>query len=188
MGSQPGRERAPGRPTEPQISSTIRRTVAATTLSLLATLTLAVGVAVNPGAAQAASSSGGSSKPVGAVAVHGSSKGATVARWAQNQVGKSYRFGATGPSSFDCSGISQRGWANVGVKLPRTAAQQSRVGQRITRSQLRPGDLIFWSNRGGVSHVAISLGGNAIVHAANSRKGVLRGTIYGSPVAYRRVG
>ncbi len=134
------------------------------------------------------SSGGGTSAPAGKyVAPKGSGKGATIARWAAAQAGKSYRFGATGPSSFDCSGLSQRAAAQVGIKLPHNAAAQFRYGRSISRAQLQPGDLIFWRNNGGISHVAVSLGGNTMVHAANPRTGVKRATIYGSPAGYRRI-
>ena len=135
----------------------------------------------------AAQAGGGGSQPATPVKVYGAGKGATIARWAQAQAGKGYQFGATGPHQFDCSGLVLRAALQVGVKLPRTAAQQFGHGRRITRSQLLPGDLVFWSNGKGISHVAVSLGGNRIVAATNPRRGVVVGTIYGTPAGYRRI-
>jgi cell wall-associated NlpC family hydrolase len=148
-----------------------------------------VDVAVSRLGSVAAQAGGGgeSSKPVKPVSLAGTGRGATIARWAQAQAGKGYQFGATGPSRFDCSGLSLRAAAQVGVRLPRTAAQQFGYGKRISRAQLQPGDLIFWSTKKGISHVAVSLGGNRMVAAANPRKGVVIGTIYGSPAGYRRI-
>jgi cell wall-associated NlpC family hydrolase len=72
--------------------------------------------------------------------------------------------------------------AQAGIRLPHQSGQQMRHGRPVARGELRPGDLVFWNG-----HVALSLGGNRIVHAANRRTGVAVGTIYGSPVGYRRL-
>ena len=83
--------------------------------------------------------------------------------FAEAQIGKPYVWGATGPGSFDCSGLTQAAWRAAGVALPRTTYQQINAGRRITVSQLRPGDLVFYY--AGISHVAIYVGGGRIVHA-----------------------
>lgn len=105
-----------------------------------------------------------------------------VVNFALAQVGDSYQWGATGPDRWDCSAITMAAYARIGIKLPHQSEQQMRYGRPVSRSDLKPGDLIFWNG-----HVALSLGGNALVHAANPRVGVVRGTIYGSPIGYRRL-
>ncbi|MDN5915135.1 MAG: C40 family peptidase [Pseudonocardia sp.] len=90
--------------------------------------------------------------------------------WAGQQLGKPYEWGATGPDTFDCSGLTLRAWQSAGVQLPRTSREQARAGgQQIPRAQAQPGDLLFWSSGGGVAgvhHVALYLGDNRIREAA----------------------
>ena len=92
-----------------------------------------------------------------------SGRAAAAVAFAEAQIGKPYVWGATGPGSFDCSGLTQAAWRAAGVALPRTTYQQINAGKRITVSQLRPGDLVFYY--AGISHVAIYVGGGRIVHA-----------------------
>lgn len=93
----------------------------------------------------------------------GSSQGAEAARWALGQLGKPYRWGATGPSSFDCSGLTSKAWASAGVSIPRTTAGQIFTGRHVAKSALAPGDLVF-PIRG---HVQMYIGGGEIVEAAH---------------------
>jgi cell wall-associated NlpC family hydrolase len=90
-------------------------------------------------------------------------------RYALAQVGKPYVWGATGPGSYDCSGLVQRSYAMAGVALPRTSREQARVGKAVELPDLLPGDLLFWaydpSNLATVHHVAIYLGDGKIVQA-----------------------
>lgn len=118
--------------------------------------------------------------PVEKVTVTG--RGAVIARFGLAQVGERYVWGAAGPSQWDCSGLVQGAARAAGVSLPHQSGAMMRYGRAVSRSQLQSGDLVFWSG-----HVAISLGGNRIVHAANSRVGVVVGTIYGTPIGYRRI-
>jgi peptidoglycan DL-endopeptidase CwlO len=71
-------------------------------------------------------------------------------------------WGAAGPSSFDCSGLVQWAFAQVGIRMPRVAADQARTGPAVPLSQLEPGDLLFYhtdpTDPGYVSHVAIYMG------------------------------
>lgn len=88
--------------------------------------------------------------------------------FARAQLGKPYVWGATGPGSFDCSGLALRAWEAAGVQLPRTSREQATAGQQVPRAQAQPGDLLFWSSNGqvsGVHHVALYLGGNQIIEA-----------------------
>ena len=81
-----------------------------------------------------------------------SDKGQAALAWAVKQLGKPYVFGATGPSSFDCSGLTLGAWKAAGVSINRTSQAQFRNGQAVAKSDLQPGDLVFYY--GGISHVA----------------------------------
>ncbi|MFC4117702.1 C40 family peptidase [Nonomuraea zeae] len=80
------------------------------------------------------------------------------------QVGKPYRYGATGPGSFDCSGLTQAAWRTAGVSLPRTTWTQWSwgAGRRVPLTALQPGDLLFSK---GLGHVGMYAGNGKIVHA-----------------------
>ena len=101
-----------------------------------------------------------------------SARVSTVLRYALGQVGDSYRFSATGESSFDCSGLVYSSFRRIGITLPRSSWSQYRATPRISRSQLRPGDLVFFFRRG-VAHVGIYIGGSRFVHASTPREGVI---------------
>jgi len=83
------------------------------------------------------------------------------------QIGKPYVYGATGPSSYDCSGLTQAAFASVGVTLPRTSQEQSTVGTPVSTSALEPGDLIFWGGEGSAYHVGVFIGDGQYLDAAN---------------------
>jgi cell wall-associated NlpC family hydrolase len=107
------------------------------------------------------SSSGGSSEG-------SSSAGEAAVEWARTQIGKPYEWGATGPDSYDCSGLSQAAWAHAGVSLPRVSRDQYRAVEHIPYSELRPGDLIFYgsgNNASTVHHVAIYSGNGRMIEA-----------------------
>lgn len=89
-----------------------------------------------------------------------------AARIAMSKVGKPYRYGATGPNAFDCSGLVVWTYKQLGVKLPRTSRAMSTVGTPVSRNNLQPGDLVFFYKP--VSHVAIYIGNGKIVHASTS--------------------
>ncbi|MEY9962386.1 cell wall-associated NlpC family hydrolase [Streptacidiphilus sp. MAP12-16] len=109
-----------------------------------------------PGVGSAAGPGTGPDVPV-------SGRAAAVVAFARAQIGKPYVWGATGPGAYDCSGLTQAAWAAAGVSLPRTTYDQIGAGQRVSSSQLRPGDLVFYYS--GISHVGIYVGGGEIVHA-----------------------
>ncbi|MHB9144249.1 MAG: C40 family peptidase [Symbiobacteriia bacterium] len=94
--------------------------------------------------------------------------GQRVVTLARTYMGIPYRFGATGPSAYDCSGFTQAVFRRVGVQLPRTAAQQSRVGQFVSKANLQPGDLVFFQHTyttDRVDHVGIYIGGGKFIDA-----------------------
>ncbi|MBP2404642.1 putative endopeptidase precursor [Streptomyces netropsis] len=90
-------------------------------------------------------------------------RAARAVAFAYSALGKPYVWGATGPSGFDCSGLTQAAWRSAGVSLPRTTYTQINAGRRIGRSQLAPGDLVFFYS--GVSHVGLYIGGGKMIHA-----------------------
>ena len=94
---------------------------------------------------------------------------------AMQLIGVKYRFGGTNPETgLDCSGYVQYVYkSSVGVNLPRTAAEQARIGERVATSEVRPGDMVFFNTRGfNNSHVGIYVGNGMFVHAPNSRSRV----------------
>ena len=97
-----------------------------------------------------------------------SGRGAIALSYAKAQLGKPYVFGAAGPNAFDCSGLTMRAWGAAGVSLPHSARNQyASVGNKVSSSDLRPGDLItFYSD---MHHVGIYAGGGMVIHAPNSR-------------------
>ncbi|WP_195238679.1 C40 family peptidase [Romboutsia sp. 1001285H_161024_C4] len=97
-----------------------------------------------------------------------------VVTLAESKVGKKYVWGATGPNSFDCSGLTSWCYKQLGITIPRTSSQQSTYGKSVSKSNLQPGDLLFFSTNGTgrVSHVGMYIGGGKMVHAANPSKGV----------------
>ncbi|MGW6565947.1 NlpC/P60 family protein [Streptomyces sp. NPDC054975] len=119
------------------------------------------------GGSQAASDTAGSradrgSAPRGPVTAP-NSRAAQAISFARDQIGKPYVWGATGPSAYDCSGLTQAAWRAAGVSLPRTTYTQINAGQRVSRSELAPGDLVFFYS--GISHVGLYVGGGQMIHA-----------------------
>ncbi|MFV2179622.1 NlpC/P60 family protein [Actinomadura sp. LOL_016] len=87
-------------------------------------------------------------------------------RFAKKQIGKPYRWGAEGPNAYDCSGLVMAAWRKAGVKLPRvTHAQYRKVDRKVKMKNLKPGDLVFFRNRG---HVGMYVGNDRYLHAPNS--------------------
>ncbi|WP_205739845.1 C40 family peptidase, partial [Georgenia sp. SYP-B2076] len=97
-----------------------------------------------------------------------SGAGEVAIAWARQQIGTPYGWGAVGPDSYDCSGLTMRAFQQAGINLPRTSRAQYGAGSKVPVSQLAVGDLVFWSNNGsasGIYHVAIYTGGNMRLHA-----------------------
>jgi cell wall-associated NlpC family hydrolase len=108
----------------------------------------------------------GATRPVACPQRYTGDAGSRAAQWACNQINKRYVFGADGPSTFDCSGLTMRAWQSVGVSLPHNAYQQKQTVRSISYSQLRPGDLVFYY--AGISHVTIYVGKGWVVSAPSS--------------------
>ena len=88
--------------------------------------------------------------------------------YACSKIGSPYVYGAEGPNSFDCSGLTQAAYRSAGVTLPRTAAEQSRAGTRVSASNRQAGDLIFFYGSSNPSHVGIYIGSGMMIHAPHS--------------------
>ncbi len=91
-----------------------------------------------------------------------STQGGKAVAFAYDQLGKPYQWGATGPGSYDCSGLAQAAWAAAGVSIPRTTYAQWAALPHISTSALEPGDLLYFD---GIGHVAIYVGGGYIIDA-----------------------
>lgn len=101
-----------------------------------------------------------------------SSVGETAAAVALDQVGTPYRYGGSGPSGFDCSGLVQYSYFRAGKQLPRTTKQLWTSSEAVERRELRVGDLVFFNIEGKMSHVGLYLGQRRFVHAPSSGRTV----------------
>jgi len=89
-----------------------------------------------------------------------------VVEIARRYLGRPYRWAASGPDSFDCSGFTMFVYAQVGVRLPHSSRAQIGVGERVSRANLQPGDLVFFGSP--IHHVGIYVGGGMMIHAPNT--------------------
>jgi cell wall-associated NlpC family hydrolase len=110
----------------------------------------------------------------GDVVIPGGDIGAML-EFAIGQMGKPYIWGAVGPNSYDCSGLVQTAFRAVGVKMPRVSRQQALVGKKVSRADVRAGDLVFYGNP--VHHVVIAIDATRAVHAPSFGENVKIGAI-----------
>ncbi len=111
---------------------------------------------------------------------------AKAVAYAKAQVGKPYAFGASGPGSFDCSGLTMMAWAQAGISLPHSSSAQYGATMRVSASQLQPGDLVFYYSP--ISHVAIYVGGGQQVAATHTGDFVRLQPLHSGIVGYGRPG
>ncbi|TAN69563.1 cell wall hydrolase [Paraclostridium sordellii 8483] len=99
--------------------------------------------------------------------VNNTNAASAVVNMAYSKLGSPYVWGAEGPNTFDCSGLTSYVFRNAaGVSLPRTSGSQYGVGTSVSKANLQPGDLVFFSTGGGgISHVGIYVGGGQMIHA-----------------------
>lgn len=113
----------------------------------------------------------------------GSSKVRKVIEIVKNQLGKRYVWGAEGPSTFDCSGLMKYAYGQVGIALNRVSSDQAKNGIEVSKSNLQPGDLVFFSginsssSSSRISHVGMYIGNGEFIHAANSKRGVVKDSL-----------
>ncbi|MFI8229688.1 NlpC/P60 family protein [Streptomyces sp. NPDC085900] len=103
-------------------------------------------------------------------------KAAKAISFARAQIGKPYVWGATGPGSYDCSGLTQAAWKAAGVTLPRTTYDQVNAGTTVSLTDAQPGDLIFFYDD--ISHVGIYIGNGMMIHAPKPGAYVREESIY----------
>jgi cell wall-associated NlpC family hydrolase len=111
--------------------------------------------------------------------VPASGRAAIAVGYAMAQVGKPYVYGAAGPDSFDCSGLTMRAWGAAGVGLSHSSSAQYGEGTHISPSQLQPGDLVFYYSP--ISHVGMYIGNGMIVNAENPSAGIRVAPLYSMP-------
>jgi cell wall-associated NlpC family hydrolase len=104
---------------------------------------------------------------------------ATSVSAAASKIGARYQYGSTGPTTFDCSGLTGYAWKKAGKTLPRTSRQQYSAVRKIPASQRQPGDLVFFF-RNGVAHVGLYAGNNQMIHAPGSGKTVRKDSLSGT--------
>ncbi|MER8105739.1 NlpC/P60 family protein [Kitasatospora sp. NPDC094016] len=97
-------------------------------------------------------------------------RAAAILQFAYAQLGKPYGWGATGPNSFDCSGLTGGAYRSANVKLPRMSQDQWNSGARVQRADLQPGDLVFFYPD--IHHVGIYIGDGKMIHAPRTGKNV----------------
>ncbi|NVI91289.1 C40 family peptidase [Actinomadura sp. BRA 177] len=120
-------------------------------------------------------SSGGGSGSGGGGATGGTYNGPasgsarTALDFAYAQLGKPYQYGAEGPGSYDCSGLTMKAWAAAGVNITRTTNSQYAATKRVAKSNLQPGDLVFFN---GLGHVGMYVGNGKMIHAPSTGKNV----------------
>ncbi|HEV7653580.1 MAG TPA: C40 family peptidase [Mycobacteriales bacterium] len=97
------------------------------------------------------------------VNVPASGGAATAIAVARSKLGSPYVWAASGPSTFDCSGLTMYAWAAAGVSLPHSSQLQFSTGRQVSASSLQPGDLVFYGSP--IHHVALYVGGGQVIHA-----------------------
>jgi peptidoglycan DL-endopeptidase CwlO len=107
---------------------------------------------------------------------------------ATSMIGQPYRFGGAAPGGFDCSGLVVYAAARAGIRMPRTAAEQLRMGLPVSRTALKPGDLVFMHLAGKELHVAIALDSQLFIHAPSSGGHVRVDSLITAPYAKGFIG
>ncbi len=113
---------------------------------------------------------------------------AAVISFLKAQLGKAYVLGSSGPSSYDCSSLTQAAFKQVGIDLPRVSQDQSTVGTQVSLDSLQPGDLLYWGSSGSAYHVGVYIGGGKFIGAQNPSTGIVERPLdYDQPTGAVRV-
>lgn len=104
--------------------------------------------------------------------------GARVVRAAAEERGEPYKYGADGPASFDCSGLTQHVYAQFGFELPHNSAAQYRAVEHVAKADMRRGDMVFFHDQDGIYHVGIYAGGKQMWAAENPGEDVRKHDIW----------
>ena len=109
-----------------------------------------------------------------------SNKGNEIVNYAKQFLGSKYVYGGTTPKGFDCSGFTQYVYKHFGYSISRTSSAQSKNGKQVSKSELQPGDLVFftpYSSSKGIGHVGIYIGNNQFIHASTEKTGVITSSL-----------
>ncbi|MFF7650813.1 C40 family peptidase [Streptomyces sp. NPDC007983] len=113
---------------------------------------------------------------------------AAVISFLKAQLGKAYVLGSSGPSSYDCSSLTQAAFKQVGIDLPRVSQDQSATGTQVSLDNLQPGDLLYWGSSGSAYHVGVYIGGGKFIGAQNPSTGIVERPLdYDQPTGAVRV-
>ncbi|CAL9462203.1 NlpC/P60 family protein [Streptomyces sp. enrichment culture] len=129
-----------------------------------------------PDASGTTESTGSTAPPASSADSSYAAKAEKALAFARAQIGKPYVWGATGPGSYDCSGLTQAAWKAAGVTLPRTTYDQVDAGTTVPVSQAQPGDLVFFYDD--VTHVGIYIGNGKMIHAPKPGTYVREESVY----------
>ncbi|MET7942147.1 NlpC/P60 family protein [Streptomyces sp. NPDC005302] len=155
-----------------------KREQAAAKAAELARQQAAADKAAKDKATEQGSSSGGTTGSSGSTATDPSyaTKAGKALAFARTQIGKPYVWGATGPDSYDCSGLTQAAWKAAGVSLPRVTYDQVNAGTTVSLADAKPGDLVFFYDD--ISHVGLYIGNGMMIHAPKPGAYVREESIY----------
>ncbi|MEV0933323.1 NlpC/P60 family protein [Streptomyces phaeochromogenes] len=131
-------------------------------------------------AAQSTGTSTGTGSATGTSGSASTAKADKALAFARAQIGKPYVWGASGPGSYDCSGLTQAAWKAAGVTLPRTTWDQVKAGTTVSVNSAQPGDLVFFYDD--ISHVGIYIGDGMMIHAPKPGAYVREESIYYMPI------
>ncbi|MGW8553490.1 C40 family peptidase [Streptomyces tubercidicus] len=113
---------------------------------------------------------------------------ATLVSFLKAQLGKAYVLGSSGPSSYDCSGLTQAAFSQIGIDLPRVSQDQSTQGTQVGLDNLQVGDILYWGSAGSAYHVGVYVGGGKFIGAQNSSTGIVERPLdYDMPTGAVRV-
>ncbi|MFE0188241.1 C40 family peptidase [Streptomyces sp. NPDC058989] len=113
---------------------------------------------------------------------------ATLIAFLKAQLGKAYVLGSSGPSSYDCSGLTQAAFNQIGIDLPRVSQDQSTAGTQVGLSNLQVGDILYWGSAGSAYHVGVYIGDGKFIGAQNPSTGIVeRPLSYDMPTGAVRV-
>ena len=122
---------------------------------------------------ESSSSSSTSSSSSSSSTDSSNSMGSKLVAKAKTKIGCKYVWGAAGPNTFDCSGLTSWVHKQFGISIPRTSLEQSKSGKSVSKANLQPGDLLFWKTTSAeVGHVGMYIGNNQFIHAPNKSKPV----------------
>jgi cell wall-associated NlpC family hydrolase len=177
-----------------ECSERVATTVSSRFIGAVRALALVVAVSVLPALSEAqvtpeksAADSAATPHRRGGFAIFGGNAGAvrdSLVTLARQQLGRRYVLGGTSPDrGFDCSGLIRYVLAKLDIRVPRTAAQQERVGERIAKdtAELQPGDLVTFGRGSGASHIGIYVGDGRFIHASSTAGRVVESPLIRPP-------